>query len=131
MEEEKKVDTKKKVLIVEDDKSFLWILKQSFVSEGIAVIIAEDGEQGLILAENEKPDLILLDILVPKMDGIEVAKKLKETGNKAQIMFLTNLKDAEHVSEAIGTVDKTDYIVKSDSHIDTIVKMVKNKLGIK
>ena len=124
-------DANKKILIVEDDKSFLWILKQSFVSEGLSVITAEDGELGLSMAENEKPDLILLDILVPKMDGIEVAKELKKIGNKAQIVFLTNLKDAEHISEAMGTVEKTDYIVKSDSSIDSIVKTVKDKLGVK
>lgn len=124
-------DTNKKILIVEDDKSFLWILKQSFVTEGISVITAEDGQAGLIMAENEKPDLILLDILVPKMDGIEVAKELKKIGNKAQIVFLTNLKDAEHISEAMGTVKETDYIVKSDSSIDSIVKTVKDKLGVK
>ncbi|MEK7080436.1 MAG: response regulator [Patescibacteria group bacterium] len=107
------------------------MLKQSFVSEGLSVITAEDGELGLSMAENEKPDLILLDILVPKMDGIEVAKELKKIGNKAQIVFLTNLKDAEHISEAMGTVEKTDYIVKSDSSIDSIVKTVKDKLGVK
>ena len=121
----------KKILIVEDDKSFLWILKQSFVSEGLTVLTAEDGELGLSMAENEKPDLILLDILVPKMDGIAMAKELKKTGNKAQIIFLTNLKDAEHISEAMGAVEKTDYIVKSDSSIDSIVKTVKGKLGVK
>ncbi len=131
MAEEKKADTNKKILIVEDDKTFLWILKQSFVSEGITVLTAEDGEMGLYMAENEKPDLILLDILVPKMDGIEVAKELKKIGNKAQVVFLTNLKDAEHISEAMSAVKETDYIVKSDSHIDTIVKMVKGKLGVK
>ncbi|OGZ77092.1 MAG: hypothetical protein A3G45_02655 [Candidatus Staskawiczbacteria bacterium RIFCSPLOWO2_12_FULL_37_15] len=121
----------KKILIVEDDKNFLWILKQSFISEGFAVVTAEDGEKGLESATSEKPDLILLDILMPKMDGIAVAKRLKEIGNKAQIMFLTNLKDVQHISEAVDTVKETDYIIKSDFHIDAIVAMVKTRLGIK
>lgn len=121
----------KKILIVEDDKNFLWILKQSFVSEGFNVLTAEDGELGLDIAEREKPDIILLDILMPKMDGIAVAKKLKEAGNKAQVMFLTNLKDVQHISEAMDTVKETDYLIKSDFHVDTIVSMVKTKLGIK
>ncbi len=124
-------DVNKKILIVEDDKNFLWILKQSFISEGFNVATAEDGEKGLEIAESEKPDLILLDILMPKMDGITVAKKLKETGNKAQVMFLTNLKDVQHISEAMDTVKETDYIVKADFHIDAIVAMVKTKLKIK
>ncbi|KKQ21684.1 MAG: Response regulator receiver domain protein [Parcubacteria group bacterium GW2011_GWA2_37_10] len=121
----------KKILIVEDDKNFLWILKQSFISEGFAVVTADDGEKGLESATSEKPDLILLDILMPKMDGIAVAKRLKEIGNKAQIMFLTNLKDVQHISEAVDTVKETDYIIKSDFHIDAIVAMVKTRLGIK
>jgi len=125
------VNINKKILIVEDDKNFLWILKQSFISEGFAVVTAEDGEKGLESATSEKPDLILLDILMPKMDGIAVAKRLKEIGNKAQIMFLTNLKDVQHISEAVDTVKETDYIIKSDFHIDAIVAMVKTRLGIK
>ena len=124
-------DTNKKILIVEDDKSFLWILKQSFISEGFYVSTAEDGEVGLSAVEKEKPDLILIDILMPKMDGITMAKKIKESGNKAQIMFLTNLKDVEHISDVMETIKETDYIVKSDFHIDAIVSMVKAKLGIK
>ena len=87
------VNINKKILIVEDDKSFLWILKQSFASEGFTVLVAEDGEAGLDLAEREKPDLILLDILMPKMDGITLSKKLKQLNSGIPIMFLTNLKD--------------------------------------
>ena len=122
--------TNKKLLIVEDDKSFLWILRQSFENEGLSVFFAEDGEEGLNMAIKEKPDLILLDILMPKMDGITVAKKLKENGTEAYIMFLTNFKDAEHVSQAVEVVRETDYIVKSDIHIDQIINRVKNKLAI-
>ena len=122
--------TNKKLLIVEDDKSFLWILRQSFEDEGLSVFFAEDGEEGLNMAIKEKPDLILLDILMPKMDGITVAKKLKENGTEAYIMFLTNFKDIEHVSQAVEVVRETDYIVKSDIHIDQIINRVKNKLAI-
>lgn len=121
----------KKVLIVEDDKSFLWILRQSFNGEGFSVVFAQDGEEGLKMAEEEKPDLILLDIMMPKMDGITMAKKLKEKGVNSHIIFLTNLKDDAHISEAVATVKETDYIIKSDIHIDQIVSMVKGRLGIK
>lgn len=121
----------KKILIVEDDKSFLWILKQNFDNEGFSVVFAEDGEAALKMAAEEKPDLILLDILLPKMDGIAVAKKLKETGIGSQIIFLTNLKDADHISQAIEVAKETDYIVKSDLHVNQIVARVKEKLGVK
>jgi len=121
----------KKILIVEDDKNYLWLLRQSFEAEKLPVVFALDGEEGLKMAEEEKPDLILMDILMPKMDGIEVAKKLKEKGINAPIIFLTNLKDEEHISKAVEAMKETDYIVKSDVHLDQIVARVKEKLGMK
>ncbi len=120
----------KKILIVEDDKDFLWILKQSFENQDIEIVYTEDGEEGLAMAEKEKPDLIIIDIDLPKMDGITMAKKIKEKGIKSQIIFLTNLGDTEHISEALSAVGATDYIVKSDIHIDDIVARVKNQLGV-
>jgi len=119
----------KKILIVEDDQNFLWILKQGFVGEGFSMFFAEDGEQGLEMAIKERPDLILLDILMPKMDGIAMAKKLKEKGVKSQIIFLSNLKGKLPVAEEI--VKESDYIIKSDLHVDQIIARVKEKLGIK
>lgn len=121
----------KKILIVEDDKNFLWLLRQGFIGENLSVVFALDGEDGLDMAVKEKPDLIIIDILLPKMDGITMAKKLKEKGVKSQIIFLTNLKDAEHISEAVEIVKETNYIIKSDLHIDQIVDRVKERLGIK
>lgn len=124
-------EANKKILIVEDDKNFLWILRQGFIGENLSVLFALDGEEGLNIAEKEKPDLIIIDILLPKMDGITMAKKLRGENIKSQIMFLTNLKDAEYISKAIEATEETDYIIKSDTHIDQIVARVKERLGIK
>lgn len=123
--------TDKKVLIVEDDEAFLWILKQSFDGAGFSVFFAQNGEEGLNMAIQEKPDLILLDILMPKMDGLIMAKKLKEAGCNSQIIFLTNFKDTDHINQAVEIVQETDYIVKSDVHVDQIISRVKERLGIK
>ncbi|OGZ79109.1 MAG: hypothetical protein A2358_03950 [Candidatus Staskawiczbacteria bacterium RIFOXYB1_FULL_37_44] len=123
--------TNKKILIVEDDKSFLWILKQSFTEEGFMVSFATDGQRGLDAAEREKPDLIILDILMPKVDGITLARELRKKGISSPIIFLTNLKDTEHIGEAVELGEGTDYVVKSDIHIDQIIEMVKKKLGAK
>ena len=119
----------KKVLVVEDDQDFLWILKQGFVGKGFSVAFAEDGEEGLKKAEEMNPDLILLDILMPKMDGITVAKELKRKGIKSQIIFLTNLMGKLPVAEKM--VEENDYIIKADFHLDQIIVKVKEKLGIK
>ncbi len=117
----------KKILVVDDEKNFLWIFKQSLSSAGFVVFTAENGESAIQIAQKENPDMILLDIMMPGIDGIETAKKIKELGIKCPIMFLTNLKDEEHISQAmeLGT---SEYIVKSDRHIDDIVAAIKAKL---
>lgn len=126
----------KKVLIVEDEDTFLLPLKKVFSEGGFDVVSAKNGEEGLAAAEKEKPDIIILDILLPTetdgIDGIEVAKKLKEAGNMAPIIFLTNLKDATHIASAMesGRPD-SDYILKSEISLGDIVARAKTKLGIK
>lgn len=122
----------KKILIVEDDKDFLWLLRQGFEGEDLTVIYSLDGEDGLAMAEKENPDLIMIDILLPKMDGITMAKKMVEKGIKAPKMFLTNFKDEEHISQAMEALGGgADYIIKSDLHIDEIVERAKKKMGAK
>lgn len=119
----------KKVLIVDDDKDFLSILKIKFISEGFFIVTAENGEEGLEMVEKEKPDLILLDILMPKMDGIEMAKQMKIKSINVPIIFLTNMGDTGHISKAIEAIP-SDYIIKSDMSIDKIVLESKKKLGL-
>jgi len=120
----------KKVLIAEDDRSLLAALQEKFTNEGFAVVTAFDGEEGLTVAEKEKPDLLLLDIRMPKIDGIAMARKLKEAGNKAPIIFLTNLDDVKHISDATEA-SESDYLIKSDWKINDIITKVKNKLDLK
>ena len=120
----------KKVLIVEDDKDFLWILRQALDHQDFSVLYALDGEEGFVQAEKEKPDLIIMDILLPKMDGIQTAKKIKENGINSEIIFLTNFKDPGHISDAMEAAGQTDYIVKSDVRIDAILERIKSKLAM-
>ena len=119
----------KKILIVEDDKDYFFILKTNFEMAGFSVIVAENGEEGLNLIEKEKPDLIILDIMMPIMSGFEMAKKMKEKNITIPIIFLTHLKDADSMSKALE-ITPTDYIVKSDILPDKIVAEAKKKLGI-
>lgn len=123
------MEENKKILIVEDDKDFMFILKTSLGEAGFTVVSASDGEEGITLAKKENPDLIIIDIVLPTMDGIEMAKKIKEAGVKSLAMFLTNLSDPEHIGRALETT-ASDYIVKADVRIDTIVDRVKSKLGL-
>ena len=123
------MDIDKKILIVEDSKSYLWIISQTLVEAGFTVTTAENGEDGLTAAAKEKPDLVLLDITMPKMDGIEMAKRLRETDKNIPIIFLTNMSDLAHVSQGMETAN--DYIVKADTSVEDIVVRIKSKLNIK
>lgn len=122
-------ESSKKILIVEDDKDFLWILRQSFDNQGLDVVYALDGQEGLEKAKQEKPDLIIADIGLPKIDGIAMAKAIREAGISAKIIFLTNLSDPDHISKALEAAGETDYMVKADVAVDQILKRVKEKVG--
>lgn len=119
----------KKILIVEDDKDLLAILKTKFSDAGFSVVTAENGEEGASTTENEKPDLIIADILMPKMDGLTMAKKIRQANNQVMIVFLTNTKDADNSIEA-GKTDGFEYLIKSDLKINDIIEKVKAKLEI-
>ena len=80
---------KRKILVVEDEESIRFLLRQNLEYEGYEVLEAADGELGLKLAETESPDLVLLDLMLPKMSGMEVCKRLRETGNEVPIVMLT------------------------------------------
>lgn len=122
-------DTNKKILIVEDSKNYQIILSQAFSDAGFNVSNAENGEEGLLSIQKEKPDLVLLDIEMPKMDGITMSKKLKESNIQVPVIFLTNMSDLKHISEAVET--GADYIIKSDLSVSGIVDRAKERLGLK
>lgn len=122
----------KKVLIVEDDNVYLSILQENFENAEFTVIIAKDGEEGLAKAKAEKPDLILLDILLPKMDGIKMAAKLRESAIRIPIIYLTNVKDIEHISQTMVIGEgEDDYIIKTDVNIEDVINRIRQKLHIK
>ena len=125
-------DKKRKLLlIVEDEASLAKELDKKFSSENFEVIIAKDGEKGLSMALENHPEIILLDIVMPKLDGISMLKELRKDswGSSVPIIMLTNLSDAEKVAEATES-GVYDYLVKSDWKIADIVKKVNEVLKI-
>jgi DNA-binding response OmpR family regulator len=125
------INTKKKVLIVEDDKALRNVLKDKLNNENFSVLVANDGKEGLSVAEKKKPDLILLDIIMPKMNGLEMLKKLREDrwGKTVPILLLTNDSNPEHMRETLK-VDASDYLIKSDWNLEDIIKKIKETLGL-
>lgn len=114
------------ILIVEDEPSLLDALKDKFTREGFRTLTARNGEEGLKMAQEKIPSLILLDIVMPKMDGVTVFKKLQENQDTANIpvIFLSNLSNAEQVAEEIGT-GNYQYLIKSDWDMKDVVGKVR------
>jgi DNA-binding response OmpR family regulator len=123
--------SKKTILIVEDERPLRELLIAEISREGINTLGAGDGEEGLEVALKEHPDLLLVDILMPKKDGLEMVKGLRddEWGKNAVVVLLTNLNDSEKIVEALN-YGAREYLVKADWKIEDIIKMAKNKLGI-
>ena len=117
----------KKILFIEDESALQKTLGESLRQEGFEVVSALDGELGLNLAKTKNPDLILLDLMLPKMNGFEVLKQLKslEETKNISVIVLTNL-------EGVGEIDKvlelgaTTYLVKAQYSLDEMVEKIKN-----
>ncbi len=120
----------KKILIIEDEKSLRMSLKDTFAAEGFEVLMAVDGEQGLKLALENNPDIILLDLLMPKMDGRTVLQKLRESpqGKNIPVIVLTVLRVDDSIIHWVTKYQPTYYLIKSDWHIGQIVEKVKERL---
>ncbi|MDB5204666.1 MAG: response regulator with CheY-like protein receiver domain and winged-helix DNA-binding-like protein [Candidatus Taylorbacteria bacterium] len=121
--------TKKLLLIVEDEVSLRNALCIKFNREGFSVIDAKDGEAGLEIALAKTPDIILLDMVMPKLDGMAMLKKLRATndwGKNVPVILLTNLgADDEHRNKTILNDENVEYLVKSDWAIGDLVEKVR------
>jgi len=122
----------KKILLVEDEAPLLKVLEDRFLQEGFLVFKAQDGASGYRIAIDSKPDIILLDILMPVVDGLQMLKKIREDkeARNIPVVILTNMTDLESVKKAMEN-KAYDYLVKSDWKLDDLVKKVKERLNIK
>lgn len=119
-----------KILIVEDDKFLRELISQKIIKEGYEVLDAVDGEEGVQKAQAERPDLILLDLILPGMDGFEVLRKIKEDEgtNTIPVIILSNLGQKEDVDKGIEFGAK-DYLIKAHFTPAEIIEKIKSVLG--
>lgn len=122
-------DNKKVILVVEDDGSLRRALQNALSKENYTVLEATNGQQGLEIALREHPDFILLDIMMPVMDGQTMLKKLRQDhwGATAKVAMLTNVTDNQSILEALKNQELAFYL-KSDTPISTIVSDIKNRI---
>lgn len=120
---------KTKILIVEDDEFLANIYQTKFEIEGFKVFVAGDGEQGLKMASSKEPKIILLDILLPKLDGFAVLEQLKKdsTTKDIPVILLTNLGQKEDVQKGLK-MGAVDYLIKAHFKPSETVDKVKKIL---
>ena len=123
---------KSSILIVEDESSLRRALVDKFTRENFAVFEAKDGEVGLTIALEEKPDIILLDMMMPKKDGITMLHELRSEnvwGKHVPVLLLTNVSsDDKRMLREVADDGSVNYLVKSDWSISMLVKRVRDAL---
>jgi len=121
----------KKILIVDDENILLELLSKKFKEEGFEVEMASDGEEGFKKALEILPDLIILDVVMPKVNGLEMLAKLRnnEQGKDIKVIVLTNVKEIEKIEDAVKD-GASEYLVKVEWSLENLVKKVKSKFGM-
>ena len=118
-----------KILIIEDDKFLRELILRKLSDEGFDIVEAVDGEEGIKKVKAEKPDLILLDLILPGIDGFEVLSKTKEDPNSASIpvIILSNLGQKEEVEKGLK-LGAIDYLIKAHFTPGEIIEKIKTIL---
>lgn len=119
-----------KILFIEDESVLQKTLGELLTQEGYEVVSALDGELGLNLAKKEKPDIILLDLILPKLNGFEVLERLKkdEETKEIPVIVLTNLEDIEDIDRVIS-LGATTYLVKTQYEMEEVLEKIKKALN--
>ena len=111
-----------KVLIVEDDDSMVAALRDGFEYEGYTVSLARDGAAGLRLATAEAPEIILLDVMLPKMSGLEVCREIRKAGNNVPIIMLTAR--GQEIDKVLGLkLGADDYVTKPFGFLELMARV--------
>ena len=115
-----------KALIVEDEEILAKVLEEKLKKANFNVQIAENGEKAISITKNFNPDIILLDFMLPKIDGFEVLKEIKKDNDTKLIpvIAITNLADDDHIKKALQ-LGVVDYFVKANHPVNEIVEKVK------
>lgn len=120
----------KKILVIEDDKFLRKVINRKLLMEGYEVFEAIDGEEGMKGLQENKPDLVLLDLVLPEMDGFEVLTKMKNDAVLAKIpvIILSNLGDEKDIEKGLK-MGAVDYLIKAYFTPGEIVKKIEAVLN--
>ncbi|MBP7806383.1 response regulator [Candidatus Gracilibacteria bacterium] len=124
----------KKILVVEDEKNLREAIRDVLRAENFSTLEAKNGKEGIKIALKERPDLILLDLLMPEMDGMTAFEKIRKDtwGAKVPVIILTNLNPtAEKLVQDVILNEPLFYLIKSDWKLHDIVDKIEETLKIK
>ncbi|MES2623334.1 MAG: response regulator [Patescibacteria group bacterium] len=119
-------DEKKKILFVDDEESFLKLLVEKFSDYGFDLLTATNGKEGLEIAERERPQVIVTDLSMPIMDGVEFITKLRTQdswGKQVFIIILSNRGDMDSIADTMG-LGAHHYFVKADTDLSKVLESV-------
>jgi DNA-binding response OmpR family regulator len=118
-----------KIAIIEDDLAIAQMYRFKFEAEGYSVETAENGKEGLELAKSMKPDIILLDLMMPEMTGDEMLAKMRDTawGKNIKVVVLTN-KGEQEIPDSVKQLNVSAVILKADMTPRQVAELVKNQL---
>ena len=116
-----------KLLVVDDEIALCDLLRHFFIKQGYRVLMATSGQEALAIVTKEQPDLMLLDVKMPRMSGIEVLKQLRERGDEVKVIMVSATRDDVTINEArkLGAID---YVTKP-FHLDYLEQVVLKKLA--
>ncbi len=119
----------KKILLVEDEEIMLTLLQRKLAKEGYQISVARDGEEGLRLMKESKPNLVLLDIVMPKLDGFEVLEKMKgdKDLNKIPVIIISNSGQPVELDRAKALGVK-DWLIKTEFDPNEVIEKVKKQI---
>lgn len=117
---------KKYILIIEDERKLAFALEMQLAKEGFDIKIAWNGEEGMDEIIKQKPDIILLDLILPKLSGMDILRNIRKSENLKDlpVLIITNLVD-DAVSLEADRLGVIDYLIKSNMSLSSIVELVK------
>ena len=123
------METKKTILVIEDDKFLRELISRKLIGEGFDVLEAVDGEEGIKKIKEGKPDLVLLDLILPSIDGFEILTRVRDDPEVSSIpvIILSNLGQREEVEKGLK-LGAIDYLIKAHFTPGEIIEKIKNVL---
>lgn len=129
----KNMEKQKRILIIDDDPLISRMYEHHLTSQGFEVAVSFNGEEAITAIRKNRPDLIFLDVMMPKLNGVETLKILKseEKTKRIPVIFLTNLSDNEDDIKKARELGALDYLVKSEISLKALAERAKKALEMK